>query len=288
MKKLIPKIIGFFLNVLTPLFPKMTREKAFNLLCYVKMIPISEEGKQFFSKGETQWIDVSGTKTALHKWGGGSKKVLFLHGWMSHSQRWRDYIESLDLTEYTCYALDAPGHGASEGNKLNLEIYREAYEKTLEVTGPISVLVCHSFGNLVAAYQFLWRNDVAVASYIIMGTPSGMDAIFDYFEDTLGLSPQMLKNLALKINEVLKLEYDKVSMANFFRNTDKPILLIHEETDIIAPIVPIKEAVSEGKNIETHYTQGLKHTLKGPEILALVNGFINEQTKIEKHVLERI
>ncbi len=288
MKKLMPKIIGFSLNVLTPLFPKMTREKAFNLLCHVQRIPISEQGNLFFSKGKTQWIYVSGTTAALHKWGTGSKKILFLHGWMSHSQRWRDYVESLDLTEFTCYALDAPGHGASKGNKLNLEIYREAYEKTLEVTGPINVLVCHSFGNLVAAYQFLWQNDVAVASYVIMGTPSGMDAIFNYFEEALGLSSRMLKNLALKINEVLKLKYEKVSMVNFFRSIDKPILLIHEETDRITPITPIKEAVSEAKRITTHYTYGLDHTLKSPEVLELVTNFIQRQTKTEADVLERI
>ncbi len=288
MKKLLPKIIGFFLNVFTLFFPKMTREKAFDLLCKVQRIPISEDGMVFFSNGETQWIDVLGAKTALHKWGAGSKKVLFMHGWMSHSQRWREYVGSLDLTEYTCYALDAPGHGASEGNKLNLEIYRQAYEKTLKITGPIDVLVSHSLGNLIAAYQFLWRKDVLVASYVIMGSPSGMDAIFMYFEEALGLSPRMLKNLAVKINQVLKLEYGEVSMENFFRKTDKPILLIHEETDTIAPIAPIRKAVAHGSSIDTHYSNGLKHTLKSPEVLTLVNEFINQQTKMRAHVLERI
>jgi pimeloyl-ACP methyl ester carboxylesterase len=288
MGKLIPKIIGGLLNILTPIFPKFTRNKAFNLLSRVKRVPISEEGQIFFSKGETHWLKVASYKTALHKWGNGPKKVLFMHGWMSHSQRWKLYVESMDPNKFTCYALDAPGHGASEGNFLNLEIYREAYEETLKFTGPVDVLVSHSFGNLVAAYQFLYEPELPVASYVIMGSPSGMDAIFKYFEDILGVSTRMLRNLSIKINEVLKLPIDEISMRNFFEQLDKPALLIHEESDRITPIAPIKVAASEVKNMETHYTNGLDHTLKSPEILDRVNIFINKQTKKELHVLERI
>jgi pimeloyl-ACP methyl ester carboxylesterase len=288
MNKIIPKIIGGLLNILTPLFPKFTRNKAFNLLCRVKRIPISEEGQIFFSKGETHWLDVVGYKTALHKWGDGPKKILFMHGWMSHSQRWKQYVESMDLNEFTCYALDAPGHGASEGNFLNLEIYRVAYMEALEITGPVHVLVSHSFGNLVAGYQYLYNPKVPVASYVIMGSPSGMDAIFKYFEDILGLSPRMLKNLSIKINKVLKLPIEELSMRNFFNKLESPALLIHEETDKITPIAPMKEAASEAKRIEVHYTSGLDHTLKSPEILKIVKNYIYKHTKTELNVLERI
>ncbi len=288
MYKIIPKIIGGLLNILTPLFPKFTRNKAFDLLCRVKRIPISEEGQFFFSKGETLWLEIAGYKTALHHWGKGPKKILFIHGWMSHSQRWKQYVESLDINEFTCYALDAPGHGASEGNFLNLEIYREAYEEALEIIGPVEVLVGHSFGNLVAGYQFLFKPNVPVASYVIMGSPSGMDALFKYFDDILGLSPRMLRNLSIKINEVLKLPIDDISIQNFFKQLNKPVLLIHEETDRITPIIPIKEAAAEADRIEVFYTTGLDHTLKSPEILKMVNNFIYEQTKNEIDVLERI
>lgn len=287
MKKQIPKIIGGFLNLTTPVFPRFTRNTAFNLLCQVKRVPISEDGGIFFSKGETTWMEIAGYKTALHKWGHGPKTVMFMHGWMSHSQRWKNYVGALDPEEYTCFALDAPGHGSSEGNFLNLEIYREAYEQALKITGPIEVLVCHSLGNLVAAYQFLYNPSVEVGSYVVMGSPSGMDAIFTYFVDIMGLSPRMLDNLSVKINEVLKLPHHEVKLQRFFQLCDKDKLVIHEETDRVTPIQPIKNAIDGETMVSTLYTTGLDHTLKGSQVLEAVTNFIYKQTK-ETYVLERI
>jgi pimeloyl-ACP methyl ester carboxylesterase len=274
--------------MLSPIFPKLTRNIAFELLCRVEKIPVREEGQVFFDSGETHWLQIAGYRTALYKWGNGPKKVLFLHGWTSNSQRWKDYVESMDPNEFSCYALDAPGHGTSEGNYLNLEIFREAYEKSLEITGPLDVLIGHSLGNLVAGYQFLHKANTVVKSYVIMGSPSGMEALFDYFEDILGLSPRMLRNLGIKINEVLKIPYESASMEQFFRRLDKPLLLIHEESDAITPIGPIREAAKHALQIETFYTNGLDHTLKSSDVLRKVISFIDKQTKKEEYVLERI
>ncbi|NNM07917.1 MAG: alpha/beta hydrolase [Flavobacteriaceae bacterium] len=288
MKKILPKIIGGILNILTPIFPKYTSDFTFNLLSRIKRVPVSEEGQLFFSTGDTTWLQVAGFKTALHRWGTGSKKILFLHGWMSNSQRWRTYIQALDPAEYTCYSLDAPAHGTSDGNYFNLEIYRQAYKASLDITGPIDVLVSHSMGNLTAGYQFLSDRSVGVASYVVMGSPSGIEIVFDYAEETLGLSKRMLKNLKIKTDRVLKVPNRELTMSNFFQHMDKPVFVIHEESDDVTPIAPMKAAVSGCDQIKTLYTSGLDHTLKGPEVLKAVTNFISEQTKDSNYVLERI
>jgi pimeloyl-ACP methyl ester carboxylesterase len=284
MKQIIPKIIGFLLNIFTLIAPRVTRNYAFELLSRVKRVAVSEEGRQFFASGQTHWLNVFNEKTALHQWGFGPKKVLFLHGWMSHSQRWSAYVASLDPAVFTAYALDAPGHGVSKGKKLNLERFREAYVQALKVTGELDTVVCHSFGNLAVIYQYLLDPEVKVKSYVLMGSPSGMEAILNYFIQVFGVSPAMLKNLCVRIDEVLKMPHESINLANFFSKVDQPVLVVHEETDTITPIEPIKQAVLEGNFIETYYTSGLNHTLKDEAVVSKIKNFIVEHSNELAHV----
>lgn len=289
MGETIKKFVGKLLNAGSWILPAYTRELAIKLLSRVPRVPINETGISFLNTAKTHWLNTQGVPTALHQWGKGSHKVLFLHGWMSSSPRWRSVIESLDPEVYTSFALDAPGHGMSKGKSLNLELYRQAYAASLEFTGPVGVVVGHSFGNLVAAYQFLYDPKVAVGSYVVMGTPSGMDAIFGYFVDILSLSPRMIRNVSTRVDQVLRVPHQQLSMRNFFRSNSRLKLVIHDANDDITPIAPVREALVGQENIDVLFTKGLDHTLKSPEIDARLLQFIEKQTiKKEKHVPKEI
>jgi esterase/lipase len=226
------------------------------------------------AKAKHQFLDIDGHSAVLHQWGTGPKKVLFLHGWMSNSQRWLPYANQLDKNDYTIYALDAPGHGMAKGNHLNVEIYRNALEQSLAIIGSIDTLVCHSLGSLVGGYAYLNRNEIPVKRFVIMGSPSGMDAIFVYFEQLLGLSKRAIENLEGKINSVLKLPHKEISQVQFFQRVNQPLLVIHEKSDRITPFEPIRLASEGNKSIETFFTQGQDHNLKGPDTVARVIQFI--------------
>ena len=284
MKKLIVKTIGGFINSTAVLFPTWNGSYSFNLLCKVKRISISEKGRAFLDTAETSFFEIDHHSAALHQWGTGAKNLLFLHGWMSNSQRWLPYVEGLDLNEYTVYALDAPGHGMAKGKFLNLEIFRRALAKSLEQIGGVDTLVCHSLGSLVGGYCYLHNKDIGINRYVIMGSPSGMDAIFTYFRVTLGLSKKAIHNLEAKINSVLQLPHEEVSMDRFFQKVKQPVLLVHDISDVITPFRPIEQASElalgipqingQKKEIETFFTQGQDHNLKGEETVEKVIQFI--------------
>jgi len=276
MKKLIVKTVGGFINVTAVLFPKWNGEYSFNLLCKAKRVGISERGKRFFDEGKTSFLDVDGHSAALHQWGTGKKKVLLLHGWLSNSQRWSPYVAQLDLNEYQIFALDAPGHGMAKGKHLNVEIYRNALEQSIQKIGVIDTLVCHSLGSLVGGYAYLNNQEIPVKRYVIMGSPSGMDAIFVYFRTTLGLSTKAIANLEKKINSVLKLPHETISLAHFFQKVNQSVLVVHEVSDKVTPFEPIRVASEKGKKITTFFTEGQDHNLKGEETVNRVIQFIKE------------
>jgi len=275
MKKLFTKGIGLFINITAYLFPKWSTDYSFDLLCRVKRVGVSEKGQAFFDKAESVSLENGNHNTVLHRWGTGDKNILFLHGWMSNSQRWMPYVERLDLTEYTVYALDAPGHGMSKGTRLNLEIFRQGVAKAITKIGHIHTMVSHSFGGLAICYTYLENTNIPVEKFAIMGAPSGMDVIFVYFRALLSLNSKSLSNLSKKIDTILKVPAKEISMRQFFQKAKQPLLVVHEVSDKITAFEPIRRAIATKQNIETFFTEDQDHNLKGEATVARVVQFIN-------------
>lgn len=284
MEKLVLKCIGFYINV-TTIFTKYNQNLQFKLLCKVKKPPLKPATKAFFETGTTTLLPTSrGTNVALHHWGTGDKKLLFLHGWTSNSKQWQPYVEQFDLQEYTIYALDAPAHGASEGTHLNVELYRETIQSSVHYIGEVDCAICHSLGSLSTSYQYLLNPKTSIGAYVIMGTPSGIHAILNYSKEMLSLSKKALKNLRNKIDTVLKIPFEEVTLQRFFEKVDVPCLVIHEESDLVTPLAPIKSAIEHLPHIDRKYIQGQNHMLKGQETIDSIKEFLKSKT-VNNYVL---
>lgn len=277
MKNLITKVLGKFINATVVLFPKWSSEFSFRLFCRVRAVRFSETGKQFLKTAATTFFEVDGHSAVVHRWGNGPKNILFLHGWMSHSQRWKPYVDRLDLHEYSVYAIDAPGHGMATGNHLNFEIYNKAIVHVINKVGMIDTLIAHSLGGLVTAYSYLCDNKLPVHSFVIMGTPAGIQPVFSYFKELLGLSEKVMLQLKEKASSILKIPYEDIFMENFFNKVDAPVLVVHDKTDTITPFVPIEKALLNQNKIETYFTEGLKHDLKSEDVYRKVLSFIMDE-----------
>ncbi len=111
MKKIIPRLIGFYLNVLVWFTPKFVGKKSILLFSRPQRPAIKQNHLDFFNSSEKFSFDVNGEAIQSYKWGTGDKVLVFFHGWQSHSFRWKNYIEAFSKKEYTIYAMDAPGMG---------------------------------------------------------------------------------------------------------------------------------------------------------------------------------
>ncbi len=274
MKQVITKSIGLFLNAAAIIAPIWGARFAFNLLCKVRRAGISEKGKAFFEKAIQHTLLLEKNSAVLHKWGSGPKNILFLHGWESNSQRWLPYYNLLEKEKYTIYALDAPGHGMSKGDKLNLEVFRQAIEASLEHIGPIDTVIGHSLSNTAMGYCYGIRPDVDVNKFIVMGAASGMDAVFTYFKEILGLSNRSVANLSKKVNTIFKTPHQEVKLMSFFKKVTQPVLVIHDKNDPVTPFEPIEKALKKHPKINSYITNGLKHDLKAEEVYTKVAAFI--------------
>ena len=111
MQNIIMRIIGFLLNAGSIIAPKFTGRIGLKLFCYPRRPKLSDRYLEFLTAAKSFTFNYDGDQVVGYQWGNGSKKILFLHGWQSHTYRWKAYNDELKKDDFTIYAFDAPGHG---------------------------------------------------------------------------------------------------------------------------------------------------------------------------------
>src|SRR3954469_7653637 len=147
MKKIIANLAGLYLNILALIAPEAAGKKGFYLFSSPFPSKVLDHQRKYLETAEKSTFLCDGNTIRVYRWGTGDKKILFLHGWQSHSFRWKNYIEALPKDKFTIYALDAPGHGLSGGKHMNIPIYSDVIETFIYLIQPIDTIVSHSIGS---------------------------------------------------------------------------------------------------------------------------------------------
>ncbi len=195
MKKIIPQILGAGLNLLAWIHPKAAGRRGFLLFC-----------RPFQNAGHGQTKGLLRHRRSIYHYqrrrqrasvpvGEGRKESGFLHGWQSHSYRWKAYIDALPKDAYTIYALDAPGHGLSGGNFLSVPVYGTLIQKFIQDIGGAQTVVGHSLGSFSLIYTFFRNPSLPVDNVILMAPPGEASDFMTFYKDTLRLSNRAMKHI---------------------------------------------------------------------------------------------
>ena len=172
MKMILAKLMGLYLDALARVLPSAAADKGFMLFCRPFRLPTNEKQLTFFNSAEKFQLDHDGHAIQGYRWGDGPKKILFLHGWQSHTYRWKAYIEALPKDEYSLFSLDAPGHGLSPGSFLTVPLYSSLIEHFIRQHDHIHGIVGHSLGGFSLLYTF-YRIPALPVDRIILLAPPG-------------------------------------------------------------------------------------------------------------------
>lgn len=275
MKTIISKLIGFSLNVLALVAPRLAGRKAFELFCYPFRGKLTRWHKDFLYSAETFQLTNNGKKVQAYRWGDGPKNLLFLHGWQSHTFRWKAYIETLDKREYSVYAIDAPAHGLSTGNFMTVPVYSEAVQLAIQHIGKIDTVICHSIGGFTALYTFHHYPHLAPEKLIALAPPGEAKEFFDFYQQQIGLSKRVLRATINHFIQVIGQTPEYFSAPTFAASLTIPGLLIHDEDDDETPVKNSIAIHSAWQNSKLIVTKGKGHNLKSTEIVIEVVNFIN-------------
>jgi predicted alpha/beta hydrolase family esterase len=274
MKKLVEKSIGAYFNSLALISPKTAAKKGFNLFCNPMCSPLKPYQVAFLETGKDSVLHYEGIKIQTYKWGSGSKKVLLIHGWASHSFRWKAYIEHLIENDFTVYAFDAPAHGLSSGKILHLILYSEVIDVFIKAHTEIEHVVTHSMGGFAIVYWLFQNQENNLKKVVLMGAPGEATDFFNFYKKTLGLTDRTLKILTDEFAKLLGYEPSYFSASAFVKQVKTESLIVHDKEDKDTNYENSVKLNKNWKNSKLIITQGLGHSLKSKALLEDVVQFI--------------
>jgi pimeloyl-ACP methyl ester carboxylesterase len=275
MKKVLLKTIGTGLNLMAHVSPRKTGQVGFELFCRPFRTPITEKQNEFFNSATKSSFELAGNRIQTYRWGTGEKKVLLLHGWQSHTYRWKIYIEALSKN-YTVHGLDAPGHGLSTGHLLNVPLYSQVIEEYVKQIGELDAIITHSLGGFAAFYTF-YRNPLLGAKKMVaLASPGEAQEFFDFYTQSLKLSAKSIKLISNRFEELFQQLPSYFSAPIFASTLTIPGLIIHDADDKETPFYHAERIHQSWKNSKLIKTQGLGHNLKSTDIVKEVIQFVND------------
>ncbi len=273
LTNLIPKLYGAYFNLLAVFSEKNAAEKAFTLFCTPrkgKVLPIQQE---FLDAAVHDVVEVGGMELQTYNWKGTKETVLLLHGWESNSFRWRNLINYLKKEDFNIIAFDAPAHGKSGGEILNVPIYAECADHVIKKFNP-AYIVAHSVGGTTAVFHQYQYNSNSVRKLVTIGSPSELEEIMRHYQLMLGFNNRVLRALDRYFQNHFGFGIKDFSTSKFASQLKLQGLLIHDELDAVAPVSASERVHSRWSNSKLVKTRGFGHSLHQDEVNLQIIDFL--------------
>jgi pimeloyl-ACP methyl ester carboxylesterase len=275
MIKTITSLAGLYLNSIAHVFPQHAGRQGLKLFCRPFRLPLKKYQRDYLATADLFSFDHDGVNIQGYRWGDGEKKILFLHGWQSHTFRWKNYIEALPKDQYTIYAIDAPGHGLSAGSFLSVPYYSAVIQQLIATIGHVHAIVSHSLGSFSSLHAFHKQPALPVDKLILMAPPGEASDFISFYQQQLKLSDKTVDLILKQFEKQFQQPIHYFSTTKFAADVKVPGLIIHDEDDEEAPFHYAKKISANWSQSKLIVTKGLGHNLKSKDIVAEVLNFVN-------------
>lgn len=274
MKNIILRLVGFYLNLLYAIAPKLAAKQGAFLFCYPLRVSMRKDQKDYLNKNLIKKVGFRNEEIALYKWGQGQKVILMVHGWQSHSFRWKKYIHAIDKEKYTVYAFDAPGHGLSSGNQINLPIYGTLLKQLIEKIGPIDTLIGHSFGAFACFYVLHEFKPKNVGRFVSLATPRAVTDFVDNYSGLMKIKKTTIEAVIAYFYDTYGFKLSYFSSVDFAKSLSLAGLIIHDKLDQETPVIASEKINEVWPQSTLIVTEGFGHKLNQKPVINAINEFL--------------
>ncbi|RDI50258.1 alpha/beta fold hydrolase [Flavobacterium glaciei] len=196
-------------------------------------------------------------EVVLYQYGKSEKKILLVHGWSGRGTQLFKIADELLKAGYSTISFDAPAHGKSPGKTT---IMVDFIATTLEIEkqfGPFEAAIGHSLGGMSVLNAI--KKGLKVNHAVVIGSGDIVEDIMADFVAKLELKPEVSSLLRLHFEKKYGEKMNSYSAFLAAKETDIPVLVIHDNND---PEVPVKAGIHIHKylkNGELLLTDGLGH-----------------------------
>lgn len=272
---LLIKSIGLYLNVLSYLRPKQAVSLAYRLFSKPRRGRLhSDRLPYFLQKAQAQKIKINQHEIQTYLWPGNENRILLVHGWESNSARWSKLFRKLSKTGATIMAVDAPGHGQSNGNEFTMLLYADILQHLAQQFRPTQIMG-HSIGGSACVYAYHKRPDsfVDLQKMVVLGAPSEIKLLIDEYVRMLSMNKRMARLLAEFFTTNFGIHIPEFTTAHFstaFRLTG---LIAHDKTDPVVPYVEGEKLAKAWTSAQFIATENLGHSMHSEELYDQITAF---------------
>jgi len=274
MKKLIPKIVGSYLNVLSYVSADYAANKALHLFSTPRKGLLKDKHHKFLNTAIQEVLYYDDLPVMTYHWKGKKQTILLVHGWESNAARWKKKIKHFLKNDFNIIALDAPAHGASGSKVFNALLYSEFINIVVKKHNP-SIIIGHSVGGMSSVFFQQKYQHKSIEKIILLGSPSEFKDILKRYIEMLGYNKKIENQLNTVIFDQFGAHPEDFSTANFIKEISSKSLIIHDTKDAI---IPYSDAELISKSHQYSYlisTTGLGHSLNDHSVTKSILDFIN-------------
>lgn len=272
--------IGQGLNLMARWSAPMAGRAAFRLFCTPRRRAISQQDKDFLLAARQGTLYVNEIPISNYLWSpsgaSNGRNVLLLHGWESHSARWRSHIQALRKAGFTVQALDAPASGFSGGRMLNLLVFSQVLKKYVEERGTPYAMVGHSLGGGAAVIGTALFGAARPEKMVLLATFAESKRVIQDFGSIIGANETVLQQVGLEIERRSGIpveEYSVIRQVELL--TDVQGLVLHDRNDEVAPVAEGRLIAERWPGARYVETEGLGHRMQVSAVVKMVEGFLN-------------
>ncbi|MES2240085.1 MAG: alpha/beta fold hydrolase [Bacteroidota bacterium] len=273
---LFTKSIGFYINILSFIFPDKANQIAYDLFSQPREGKLEKNNlPQILRDTNKETYQHQGEYFQTYTWQGNENVILLVHGWESNASRWEKLLSHLKQSGSTIIAIDAPAHGLSSGKEFNIPQYAAFIDILVQKFSP-KHLIGHSLGGKTCLYYQSTYQNTSIEKMVILGSPSDFNIILNNYINLLSLNSKISKELENHYLKHFNLKLEHFSGKLFASKIKTKGLIVHDTDDTIVLFEEAKKIASSWQDAVFIETKGLGHSLHGEELYQKVYQFLFE------------
>lgn len=245
----------------------------------------TEDDKKALAQARPVSIPYAGLELRAWTMGQGPQ-VLLLHGWESRASHMAGFVAPLLRAGFSVTALDAPAHGASQGETTNVLDYGKAVVAVAKHLGPLTATIAHSVGSAASLYAFAQGAQVK-ASVHLCG-PASLTRVFQHAARAGGLDEATRQQLEDMLASSIGAPLSSMDLTQLQHGMRHPALILHDPEDKEMPYTESQALAAAWPQASLVASAGTGHRriLRTPGIHAAAVSFIIN--KLAADIVERV
>jgi pimeloyl-ACP methyl ester carboxylesterase len=226
----------------------------------------------WLEQGAPITFSTSRAELAAWSWGRGPT-VLLVHGWAGRGAQLGAFVQPLVESGHRVVAFDAPAHGSSGGDRVNLADFAEAVEEAAWAFGPLKGVVAHSFGCVATCAAML--QGVPVERLVFVAPAVMTQQANKQMRELLGVNGAVMKRLTDRVEERMSVSLSDLD-AQGIGQIARPLLAFHAPDDREVPVerALLLQRFWPGAQLVMRPGAGHSFILRDPDVVSQATSFL--------------